>query len=259
MRMRRSSVRAPVLADSRRIELVPQSMAATGAAEPVTGVVGRRSRRILTGASTGISSRSRSSVVDPRPTGSSPPARTSALVRVQALHALAGAADPADGRGPDVTGGHGRVPLGGVGGVGGGAARRDRLSASAWRTPPLDSRVPMAERRSGSHEPVAGGHRACRRAGAARCASPRGHPWRERTTTSNRPIGDRPSSSATRARSSAAGGHLRRRRTRHRTKHGDGHAEQRARPASARATGAARAGRWPRARACRSCGRPARP
>ncbi len=136
------------------------------------------------------------------PTGSSPPA-SQCVVGVQALHALAGAAHATGGRGPDVAGGDGGVALGGVAGVRGQPARRGRRRPRPGG-PRRRTRACRWPARRPGRTASSGWASACRRAGAARCAAPPGSPRRGPHDDLEVALGGRPSSSATRARSSAA-------------------------------------------------------
>ena len=132
------------------------------------------------------------------------PGQPPGQVGVEALDALAGAAHSAGRPRPAVLRIDQRVPLGGVGGVGRGdpVGRDGRLGGP---DPPVDSRRLTTSRRWGSHSQyrVGIGVPSSRNGALAMTA---GVPSSARTTTSKAPAGVRPSSSVTRATSSAPPG-----------------------------------------------------
>ena len=181
--IRRSSATEPALMSS-RVEFVPQSTTATG--------VRARARRAYTS--------SRSWAATQRPTGSSKPARKRRVVRVEALHALARAADAPRRARALVTGGD--------------APRR-----APRRTRRAQPRAPRGRRRAllpARHRPLRAGSppltRPCRRASSAWASACRrraegalrittGRPSSSRATTSKAQRGALPSSSVTTATS----------------------------------------------------------
>ncbi len=143
MRMSRSRVDPSAPATRSRVELVPQSMAATGRGRhPADG-----------GADRG------QPLIDPAPDWVIATGQVPGVMGVQALHPPAGAPHPSRraGTGPRRRAGRRRARPGT--GDGRRPARRDPTAASAWRTPPPDSSRSTARRRLAGHQPVPGRHR----------------------------------------------------------------------------------------------------
>ena len=183
---RRSSVTEPARMSS-RVEFVPQSMTATGTASEGT-------TRLQVLAQLGG---------DPATDGVVDPGEEGCVVSVEALDALARAADASRWSRTLVTDGDGRVALLGVRGVGVPRAPRGRRRAllPARHRPPRAGSPPLTRpfRRARSASASA-----CRRRGAARFGSRRAGRAASRATTSKAQRGALPSSSVTTATSSTA-------------------------------------------------------
>ena len=139
---------------------------------------------------------------DPTTDGVVEPGEEGCVVSVEALHALARAADATRWSRTLMTGGDGRVALLGVRGVRGrellavdGALCCPHAPPASSRLTASDSAFPTSQKRVGIGVPSS-------RRGAFRITT--GRPWESRATTSNAQRGALPSSSVTTATSSTA-------------------------------------------------------
>ena len=161
IRISRSRGRPSASATSSRVELVPQSMAAIARPRVPCGPCYHDAARATIARSRGPTS----GRVEADPAGRPLPHRVvgpgqpPGQVGVEALDPLAGPAHPARGPGAGLVGGRSGRPARPRTRRGPRRSGRRAPSASAARTPPVDSSRLTASRRSGSHQPVAGGHR----------------------------------------------------------------------------------------------------